>query len=71
MAETAMSLANNDQEVIDLLVERMAARNAGNFARADEIRKQLTEAGVRLEDDHYGTLFYRGNNRWPIRVGNQ
>jgi len=65
-----MSLANNDQEVIDLLVERMAARKAGNFARADEIRKQLAEAGIRLEDDRYGTLFYRGNHRWPIRVGN-
>jgi len=66
-----MSLVNNDQEVIELLVERMAVRQAGNFARADEIRKQLAEAGIAIEDDYHGTLFYRASNPWPIRVGNQ
>jgi cysteinyl-tRNA synthetase len=43
-----------------LIVERADAKTAKNFARADEIRNQLTEAGIVLEDGAGGTTWRRG-----------
>ena len=43
-----------------LIVERADAKKAKNFARADEIRNQLTEAGIVLEDGAGGTTWRRG-----------
>ncbi len=40
------------QQAID---QRLAARKARDFARADQIRKQLAEQGVILEDTKDGT----------------
>jgi cysteinyl-tRNA synthetase len=42
-----------------LIAERAAAKKAKNFARADEIRKQLTESGVVLEDKPGGLTEWR------------
>ena len=43
-----------DAEVEALITERQAARKAKNYARADEIRNQLTEMGIVLEDTKDG-----------------
>ena len=42
-----------------LIVERADAKKAKNFARADEIRDQLTDAGIVLEDGAGGTTWRR------------
>ena len=50
-----------DAEMIEALIaERQAARKAKNYARADEIRSQLTEMGVILEDTRDGVKWKRG-----------
>jgi len=49
----------SDAEVERLIEERQSARKARNFARADEIRKQLLEQGVVLEDTAGGTRWKR------------
>lgn len=47
---------NSDRVLIDYLVrQRLAARRARDFARADEIRDTLTKAGVELTDIPNGT----------------
>ncbi|HEY7885197.1 MAG TPA: DALR domain-containing protein, partial [Cellvibrionaceae bacterium] len=47
-------------ETVDALVaERIAAKKAKNFSRADEIRGQLQEAGIVLEDSADGTRWRR------------
>ena len=47
-------------EAIDALVaERVEAKKAKNYARADAIRAELTEAGVVLEDSPSGTTWRR------------
>ena len=43
-----------DSEIEALIAERQAARKAKNFARADEIRDQLTALGVIVEDTKDG-----------------
>ena len=46
---------------IDALVaERTQAKKDRNFARADEIRDQLKDAGIQLEDTREGTRWTRG-----------
>jgi len=49
-----------DVDAIEHLIEaRNAARKAKEFARADELREQLTDLGVELEDTREGT-------RWKL-----
>jgi cysteinyl-tRNA synthetase len=42
-----------------LIKERLTARQNRNFGRADEIREQLLEQGVLLEDGPEGTVWRR------------
>lgn len=48
-----------DSEIQTLIDERQAARKAKNFARSDEIRDQLTEMGIILEDTKDGMRWRR------------
>ena len=48
-----------DEEIEALIQERQAARKAKNFARADEIRNQLLEQGIILEDTREGVKWKR------------
>jgi cysteinyl-tRNA synthetase len=51
--------SDDDAEIQRLVEERTAAREARDFARADEIRDQLQERGVILEDTPHGTVWHR------------
>lgn len=49
-----------DDAAIDALItERHDAKISKNFARADEIREQLKQAGIELEDSRAGTTWRR------------
>jgi cysteinyl-tRNA synthetase len=48
-----------DAEIEALVQERIAARKARAFARADEIRQQLAARGVVVEDTAQGGRWYR------------
>lgn len=47
------------EQVDALVAERIQAKKDKNFARADEIRKQLTEIGIVIEDAKDGTSQWR------------
>ena len=47
----------SEDEIENLIQERHAARAEKNFQRADEIREELSNLGVELED-------LRGETRW-------
>jgi cysteinyl-tRNA synthetase len=47
------------QDIEALIEERLAARKARDFARADAIRKQLESFGIALEDGPAGTTWRR------------
>jgi cysteinyl-tRNA synthetase len=51
--------ALNADAIEALIAERAAAKSARDYARADEIREQLADAGVALEDGPDGTLWRR------------
>ena len=48
-----------DDEIDTLVRERDEARVARDFARADEIRDDLTARGIKLEDTAGGTIWHR------------
>lgn len=48
-----------DEDIEALIAERQAARKAKNFARADEIRAELLEKGIVLEDTREGVKWKR------------
>jgi cysteinyl-tRNA synthetase len=50
-----------DQDILDLIEERISARKNKDFKRADEIRDMLEQKGIILEDSKEGT-------RWKRRV---
>jgi cysteinyl-tRNA synthetase len=51
--------AADDDEIQRLVDERTAAREAREFARADEIRDRLTEMGIVVEDTPHGAVWHR------------
>lgn len=53
------SAALTDDEVQSLVDERNKARSARDFARSDQIRDELTRAGVTVEDQSGGTSRWR------------
>ena len=48
-----------DEEIDQLIEERNQARKDKNFARSDEIRDQLKEQGINLEDTPQGVRWRR------------
>ncbi len=48
-----------DSEIESLIEERQAAKKSKNFARADQIREQLLEQGIILEDTKSGVRWKR------------
>ncbi len=46
-----------EQEIEELIEERISARKEKNWARADEIRDELDEKGIVLEDKAEGTIW--------------
>jgi cysteinyl-tRNA synthetase len=49
----------SDEAIQDLVDERNAAKKARNFARADQIRNELAEKGVLIEDSKDGVRWKR------------
>ena len=48
-----------DEEIEKLIEERQVARKGRNFQRADEIRAELLEKGIVLEDTREGVKWKR------------
>ena len=48
-----------DADIEALIEERKQARKAKNSARADEIRKELADKGIILEDTRQGVTWKR------------
>ena len=57
--DVAARFALSDEEVENLVAERTAAKKTRNFARADQIRNELAEKGVILEDSKDGVRWKR------------
>ena len=58
-----MEAASIDEATIENLIrERNEARKAKNFARADEIRQELTDMNIAIEDRAEGTIWNVINN---------
>ncbi len=60
MADMQEESLGDEAAIRAMIDERNAARKAKNFARADEIRKQLAAQGISIEDTPKGTIFRRG-----------
>ncbi|WP_250451809.1 cysteine--tRNA ligase [Caballeronia sp. ATUFL_M2_KS44] len=58
-AGTAASDGLSPQEIEAKIAERIAAKQAKNYAEADRIRAQLLEAGIALEDKPGGSTEWR------------
>lgn len=52
-------ISNLSDAVAVLIKERKEARDSKNWARADEIRKELVDMGITLEDTKDGTIWYK------------
>jgi cysteinyl-tRNA synthetase len=59
LAPTVQANAMSDEGVDSLIAERAAAKKAKDFARADQIRQQLLDAGIILEDTKSGVRWKR------------
>ena len=59
LAEDAPSVGLSDAEVEGLLAERRAARARRDFARGDEIRRELAGRGIIVEDTKDGVRWKR------------
>jgi cysteinyl-tRNA synthetase len=55
----SVSSGLSDAQIDALITERAEAKKAKNFSRADEIRKQLIESTIVLEDSASGTTWRR------------
>ena len=56
--------ASNDvtyspEEIEQMILQRLNARKSGNYAEADTLRKNLSDAGIILEDGSQGTTWRR------------
>ena len=56
---TSKSGEMSDSEVESMIAERVAAKKARNFALADQIREQLLQQGIIIEDTKSGTRWKR------------
>ena len=54
-----LPLTELDDEIEALIAGRQTARKEKNFARADEIRDELLEKGIVLEDTREGVKWKR------------
>ena len=59
---TARAAHLSDEQVELLVAERNAAKTARNFARADQVRQQLQDQGIILEDTRSGVRWKRKSN---------
>ena len=57
--ETETELSEEDKPIQALVDERTAAKKAKNYARADEIRNQLKDMGIIIEDTAQGPKWKR------------
>ena len=55
----ATSAGISPEQIDALILARIAARKAKNFAESDRIRKELLDAGIVLEDTPKGTIWRR------------
>ncbi len=55
------ALALSPEQIEDLIQQRVDAKKAKDFARADEIRQSLLTQGVVLEDTRQGTVWRRAD----------
>jgi cysteinyl-tRNA synthetase len=58
-ADNSREKGSSDEEIEALITERSRARREKDFVRADEIRGQLTEMGIVLEDTPQGIRWHR------------
>ncbi len=59
IGQEALSLS--DKEIENFIRQRVDAKKAKDFARADGIRQSLLEQGVVLEDTRQGTIWRRAD----------
>jgi cysteinyl-tRNA synthetase len=57
--ELLAQLSLSDQDIDNLVAERTLVKKQRNFARADQIRKELAEKGILLEDSKDGVRWKR------------
>ena len=59
IADGSGHIGNADIQISELIVLRTEAKKAKDFAEADRIRKELSDAGIILEDTPQGTTWRR------------